>query len=77
MGTTPYFTLNIFTDYLQFVYLTTFGLQRCVYSQHLNEQKNRNKNRNKIRTVQGSAALKITGAIKVTSRENLYQEKGF
>ena len=65
-----YFTSNIFTIYKSFIrpHLDYGG---AVFDQPSNDAFS-----NKLETVQYNAALAITGAIKGTSREKLYQELG-
>ena len=69
--TAVYFTSNIFTDYLQAFIRPHLDYGDVVYDQPSNDAFS-----NKLETVQYNAVLAITGAIKDTSREKLYQELG-
>ena len=65
-----YFTSNIFIIYKSFIRLhLDYG--GAVFDQPSNDAFSK-----KLETVQYNAALAITGAIKGTSREKLYQELG-
>ena len=65
------FTSNILTDDLEVIYKTVFGLRSCSWWSTFKWCFS-----SKLETVQYNAALVISGAIKGTSREKLYQELG-
>ena len=67
--TRVYSTSNIFPDYLQIVIRQHLGYGDVVYDQPSNDAFS-----SKLEAVQYKAALAITGAIKGTAREKLYQE---
>ena len=65
--------MNILTDYLQVIYKTTFRLR---YGDVVYDQPSNDAFSNKLESVQYNEATAITGAVKGTSSEKLYQELG-